>query len=144
MSDDPKAAAGGAAPVSQPPILELFSELEIALYGKAGNAWEKGRADRVMDILRRAQGSVVAAPPQEQDALQDLIKEWRERDHVGYDKEARWAFRVCADDLERYLSALPVRRGRGEPPEEEKKDVESRGESVPEGEHGDLPRPASE
>jgi hypothetical protein len=35
-------------------LLELFGELELALYGKRGNTWEVGRSERVMAVLRKA------------------------------------------------------------------------------------------
>lgn len=45
--------------------LELFTELEIALYGKAGNTWEQGKMERVMAVLRKA--ALRAVEPRQQD-----------------------------------------------------------------------------
>jgi hypothetical protein len=44
--------AGGVSPPAD--LLELFGELELALYGKRGNTWEVGRSERVMAVLRKA------------------------------------------------------------------------------------------
>lgn len=57
---------------------ELFSELEIALYGKAGNTWEVGRLSAVMDVLRHAQSgspTTGSEPPQDaKDKPMELLK----------------------------------------------------------------------
>jgi hypothetical protein len=59
---DAKLAASPPAQAQEPEstALELFSELELALYGKSGNTWEVNRSERVMRVLRKA---LAAAPP---------------------------------------------------------------------------------
>lgn len=51
------------APPEEQSVLALFNELEIALYGKAHNTWERGRSERVMAILRKALTAAALPPP---------------------------------------------------------------------------------
>jgi hypothetical protein len=43
--------------------LQAFTDLEIALYGKSGNTWERGHAERVMRVLRKL--AALPTPPEE-------------------------------------------------------------------------------